>query len=71
MTIKIKAPRAWGTPNQTVAGVQKMYEDIPVRIVHESDWRKLMKLVRGVEICEESGDDTVIWKALDALRGKK
>ena len=72
MTIKIKAPRAWGAPNQTVAGVQKMYEDIPVRIVHESDWRKLMKLVRECEASEKSGGTSWgVWSALDALRGKK
>ena len=73
MTIKIKAPRAWGTPNQAVAGVHKMYEDIPVRIVRESDWRKLMKLVR---LCEEHMNgcrdfDLDLDEALDALRGKK
>ena len=73
MTIKIKAPRAWGAPNQTVAGVQKMYEDIPVRIVREADWKRLMKLVRCVEDFNENADRTwdEIEAALDALRGKK
>ena len=69
MTIKIKAPRAY-----YYDGENECYMAIKGgthRVVSESDWKRLMKLVRGVEICEESGDDTVIWKALDALRGKK
>ena len=69
MTIKIKAPRAYyyDVENECHMAIKGGTH----RVVSESDWKRLMKLVRGVEICEESGDDTVIWKALDALRGKK
>ena len=68
MTIKIKAPKAWG--NDKYPGItsdRKEFEDYPVRIVRESDWRKLMKLMR---MCELYGDlPDGIYMALDALRG--
>ena len=81
MTIKIKAPRAWAQPDMTNAGIgQKLHGDIPVRIVREADWRKLMKLVRTVEnaaddrevdLCPCSTCSIKMREALDALRGKK
>lgn len=71
MTINIKAPRAYYDP---------VTEDCYVaikggthRIVRESDWKRLMKLVRCVEDFNENSDRTwdEIEAALDALRGKK
>lgn len=74
MTIKIKAPRAWA--NDKYPGItsdRKCHEDYPARIVHESDWRKLMKLIRAVE--DFNGNPDALWDdveaALDALKEKK
>ena len=58
MTIKIKAPRAWSSEAQKAACQSQVVPgQIPVRIVRESDWRKLMKLVRAVEEHERSTED--------------
>ena len=69
MTIKIKAPRAY-----YYDGENECYMAIKGgthRVVSESDWKRLMKLVRAVERCEDTGMDHDMWAALDALRGEK
>jgi hypothetical protein len=52
VTIKIKAPRAWSHDPKLGAWNADLKTDLckPVRIVRESDWRKLMKLVRACEV---------------------
>jgi hypothetical protein len=80
MTIKIKAPRAYMS-EWTVSGklmpceiswysnnVESGTNKRAVRCVSESDWRKLMKLVKAVE-CPDT--NTSIRDALEALRKKK
>lgn len=49
MTIRIKAPRAWFDLSPGYKFPKSSKYEIPYRIVRESDWRKLMKLVRAVE----------------------
>ena len=75
MTIKVKAPRAWWSDQVGVSFAEppKSYGAKTVRIVRESDWKKLMKLLRCVEDFNENSDRTwdEIEEALDALRGKK
>jgi hypothetical protein len=76
MTIKIKAPRAYSDRNLYRA---QQYKEactlVPVRIVRESDWRKLMKLVKAAD-GYRGGDgwfaqlDAII-VARDALEKKK
>ena len=74
MTIKIKAPKAWayetlaGEVSSGTAHTKTDIACIPVRIVRESDWRKLMKLVREVEATEIM--PTPLWDALQALKEK-
>lgn len=74
MTIRIKAPRAWSCdecPGE--AGPRSYHGDIPVRIVRESDWRKLMKLVRAVEnyaVPDGKNKYYNLMDALDALKEK-
>lgn len=75
MTIKIKAPKAWQWGDELTLGKSRQFpEDKSVRIVRESDWRKLMKLVRHADNWV-FGDGTGAWggmeDALNALRGKK
>lgn len=74
MTIKIKAPMAYALPYSQCSTPNREFEsDIPVRIVAESDWRKLMRLVRLVELVDAHpempwGD---VENALAALRKEK
>ena len=75
MTIKIKAPRAWANDELTASGKKSWGGTVPVRIVREADWRKLMKLVRECEPLYDSTGRTnrelFILAALDALKGAK
>ena len=76
MTIKLKAPRAYFTPGLYVTPYRGSRHSEPVRIVRESDWRKLMKLVRAIEEYDGDGDAVEsipadVWKAYDALKGAK
>lgn len=73
MTIKIKAQKAWQCADELTLGKSQQFpEDKSVRIVRESDWRKLMKLVRAVE--DFNGNPDALWddveSALRVLRGK-
>ena len=70
MTIKIKAPVIWlreadlhGFLSERCSVSENKY-----RIVSESDWRKLMKLVKAVE---KYNDHYAIYEALVALEKKK
>jgi len=71
MTIKIKAPRAYyyDVENECHMAIKGGTH----RVVSESDWKRLMKLVRCVEDFNENSDRTwdEIEAALDALRGEK
>jgi len=77
MTIKIKAPRAWEYPNGTIR--KNNYQWVGewrVRIVRESDWRKLMRLVKACEAHAADEENIGLhWMdavaALDALEKKK
>lgn len=77
MTIKIKAPMAYALPYSQCSTPNREFEsDIPVRIVAESDWRKLMKLVKVVDEHDHAGGDHLthrcdICEALAALRKEK
>jgi hypothetical protein len=68
MTIKIKAPRMWQYPNGMVLKESRWFGEWRVRIVRESDWHKLMALVKAVE-CPDT--NTSIREALEALEKKK
>ena len=68
MTIKIKAPRMWQYPNGMVLKESRWFGEWRVRIVRESDWRKLMKLVKAVE---KFNEHHMIYEALVALEKKK
>jgi hypothetical protein len=77
MTIKIKARRAYSDRNLYRA---QQYKEactlVPVRIVRESDWRKLMKLVKACEAHSyDTGNTGLHWwdavNALEALEKKK
>ena len=73
MTIKIKAPRMWQYPNGMVLENSRWVGEWRVRIVSESDWRKLMALVKAVE-GHATGRYTSlndIYDALEALGKKK
>jgi hypothetical protein len=88
MTIKIKAPRAYMS-EWTVHGklmpceiswhsknVESGTNKRAVRVVRESDWRKLMELIKAVDDFNR-GDDwrrsrwAVVVDALEALEKKK
>ena len=70
MTIKIKAPRAYYYPLHEQANVAP--KGGTHRIVRESDWRKLMKLVKAVDdYCNSTGDVCDVCEALEALEKKK
>jgi hypothetical protein len=72
VTIKIKAPRAWEYPNGRVSKQSNWTGEWRVRIVRESDWRKLMRLVKAVENhCAGTVAVYDICDALDALEKKK
>jgi hypothetical protein len=71
MTIKIKAERAWEYPNGRVSKRSHLRGEWRVRIVRESDWRKLMKLVRAAEIHSCFEHDSEVYDALNALEKKK
>ena len=72
MTIKIKAPRAWADGYGYTCQRKHSDYDKPVRIVRESDYRKLLKLVRAVESQELNYVlPAGIYAALDALKGAK
>ena len=77
--MKIDAPKAYsGTADGKLikdASYEKLtHEDVPVRIVRESDWRKIMAVVNSLERWKENGgdvgyeEDRGIVLALDALR---
>jgi hypothetical protein len=80
MTIKIKAPRAymseWTVNGKLVPCEISWYSDNvqsgtnkrAVRVVYESDWRNLMKLVKAVE---KFNEHHMIYEALVALEKKK
>jgi hypothetical protein len=72
MTIKIRAPKAWEYPDGTVSKQSIWDGERPVRIVRESDWRKLMALVKAVEAyCDDGLDVSNLCDALEALEKKK
>jgi hypothetical protein len=64
MTIKIKSwkMRLWDDDNRNVYWH---------RAVLESDWRKLMKLVKAAEIHSCFEHDSEVYDALEALEKKK
>jgi hypothetical protein len=68
MTIKINAPRSYYY--DFASG-----KNVPYRMIDESDWLKLMKLVRKCEVLTETNsmyrDIAPIDDALAALRSKK
>ena len=72
MTIKLKAPRMWRCPSGRLSRISLWKGDRRVRIVRESDWRKLMKLVRAVEgYCNGRYLLNDVYDALEALQEKK
>jgi hypothetical protein len=73
MTIKIKAPRMWQYPNGMVRKDSRWLGEWRVRIVRESDWRKLMALVRAVDEHDHADPSKVcdICEALATLEKKK
>jgi hypothetical protein len=76
MTIKIKAPKAWEYPNGMVSKQSIWEGERRVRIVRESDWHKLMKLVKAVDDFNRVDDWrrsrwAVVVDALEALEKKK
>ena len=73
MTIKIKARRAYSDRNLYRA---QQYKEactlVPVRIVRESDWRKLMALVKAAESYRDGAILSCdVDEALEALEKKK
>ena len=68
MTVKIKAPRMWQYPSGRLSKISMWEGERRVRIVRESDWRKLMALVNAVE---KYNDHYAIYEALAALERKK
>ena len=75
MTIKLKAPVIWleeadlrGFMSKRLTERERKY-----RVVSESDWRKLMKLVRTVEGNAHGKYKSIndIYDALEALEKKK
>lgn len=77
MTIKIKAPRAWANDELTASGKKSWGGTVPVRIVRESDYRKLLRLVKEADLyiqgCEREKQHMPLplIHALDALKGAK
>ena len=75
MTIKIKAPKAWEYPNGMVSKQSIWEGERRVRIVRESDWHKLMKLVKAVDMYVRTESTEARWdavvNALEALEKKK
>ena len=73
MTIKIKAPRMWQYPSGKLSAVSMWEGERRVRIVSESDWRKLLALVRAVDehVCDRCSKPCDIREALNALEKKK
>ena len=70
MSIKIKAPIVMLTQNDVDIHLRHRgwLSQKQFRAVRESDWRKLMKLVREVEAAEIM--PTPLWDALQALKEK-
>ena len=74
MTIKIKAPVIWLEEADLRGFLSKRcsVSENKYRIVRESDWRKLMKLVRAVEgYCDGRYLLNDVYDALEALQEKK
>ena len=73
MTIKIKARRMWEYPNGMVLKESRWFGEWRVRIVRDSDWRKLMALVKAVDEHDHADPSKVcdICDALEALKEKK
>ena len=79
MAIKIDAPRAWANPSDDgkiwpdFVGPDQEAGDFAVRIVRESDWRKIMAVVKSVDEAQGPtneflyGDEFVL-DAIIALR---
>lgn len=67
MTIKIKAPRMWQYPSGKLSAVSMWEGERRVRIVSESDWRKLMKLVRAAECPDTNTSVREVLKALGKI----
>ena len=67
MTIKIKAPVIWLDKDDCIEFLSKRCSDreSKYRIVSESDWLKLMKLVKVLEA--ESWNTYRVWGALEEL----
>lgn len=66
MSIKIKAPFVWVNPLFTIYQSKDTCGQQNYRLVRESDWRKLMRLVRAA-------DDHVCWQGVctDALKPRE
>lgn len=73
MTIKIKAPVIWLDADSIKSGlsVRVCLTEHKYRAVSESDWRKLMRLVREVEDTPEKFMTIYVRDALAALEPKK
>jgi len=71
MSIKIKAPSVWVNPLFTIYQSKDTCGQQNYRLVRESDWRKLMKLVRSAEIPSYFERDSEVYAALKALETKK
>ena len=76
MTIKIKAPFVWVNPLFTIYQSKDTCGQQNYRLVRESDWRKLMKLVKACEAHAADEENIGLhWMdavaALEALEKKK
>ena len=71
MSIKIKAPSVWVNPLFTIYQSKDTCGQQNYRLVRESDWRKLMKLVRVVESSPARSMIGDVREALEALEKKK
>jgi hypothetical protein len=72
MTIKIKAPFVWVNPLFTIYQSKDTRGQQNYRLVRESDWRKLMRLVKAVQIYDQTNRDYAdVMDALNALEKKK
>ena len=72
MTIKIKAPIVMLTQNDVDIYLRHRgwLSQKQFRAVSESDWRKLMKLVKAAEIHSCFEHDSEVYDALKALKEK-
>ena len=73
MSSRIDAPKAWSSIQDgkvvNLAGPEKGYRGyVPVRIVRESDWRKIMAVVRDASDMDQAGGLADLRHSVRALR---